>query len=121
MILDHETLQKIVGLTEAKKGSGAVLFDLTGLSEITDYCLIVTGNTSVQVKALMEHLEENLPEIGVPVFHTEGMPAAKWILMDCGGDLVIHIMTPDEREFYQLERLLKDAEVIEFESDTVSV
>ena len=115
MILDHENLQKIVALTEDKKGAGAVLFDLTGLSPVTDYCLIVTGNTPVQVKAIKEHLEENLPEIGVPVFHIEGMPAANWVLLDCGGDLVIHIMTPDEREFYQLERLWKDAGTLEFE------
>jgi len=53
-----------------------------------------------------------LPEIGIPVVHLEGLPTANWVLMDCGGDLVIHVMTPDQREFYQLERLWKDAEVM---------
>ena len=115
MVLDLKTLKEIVGLTEAKKGAGVTLLNLIGLSMVTDYCLIVTGNTSVQVKAIKEHLEENLPLLGVPVLRIEGMPAAQWILMDCGGDLVIHIMTPDQREFYQLERLWSDAEVLAFE------
>ena len=117
MVLDHKTLEKIVGFAAEKKGVSPVLLNLIGFSMVTDYCLIVTGNTTVQVKALTEHLEENLPKIGIPVMHVEGRPAAKWVLMDCGGDLVIHIMTPSEREFYQLERLWKDAEALTFESN----
>ena len=116
MVLDHKTLEEVLGLVAAKKGIDAALLNLTGLSMVTDFCLIVTGNTSLQVKAITEHLKENLPEVGVQVFHTEGMPAAKWVLLDCSGDLVIHVMTPDQREFYQLERLWQDAEKLTFES-----
>ena len=117
MDLDHETLEKIVGFVTEKKGADPVLLNLIGLSMVTDYCLIVTGNTSVQVKAIKEYLEEKLKEIGIPVFRVEGMPAAKWVLLDCAGDLVIHVMTPAEREFYQLERLWQTAEVLVFEPE----
>ena len=119
MVLDDKTLKEILELVADKKGIDPVLFSLRGVSVVTDFCLIVTGKTSIQVKAITEYLEEYLPELGIRVFHTEGLPAAKWVLLDCGGDLVIHVMTPDDREFYQLERLWKDAEKLELELDVV--
>ncbi|SDG21308.1 ribosome silencing factor [Desulfosporosinus hippei] len=112
MELDQTMLNKVVGIVEDKKGGDITLLNLKGISMVTDYCLIVTGNTTTQVKAITEHLDEKLPEIGIPVIHLEGLPMANWVLMDCGGDLVIHVMTPDQREFYKLERLWKDAEVL---------
>ncbi len=114
MELDQKKLKEIVSIVEEKKGGDISLLNLKGISMVTDYCLIVAGNTTTQVKAITNHLEEKLPEIGVPVIHLEGLPTAKWVLMDCGGDLVIHVMTPELREFYQLERLWKDAEVVSF-------
>lgn len=114
MELDQNKLKEIYSIVEDKKGGDISLLNLKGISMVTDYCLIVTGNTTTQVKAITNHLEEKLPEIGVPVFHLEGLPAAKWVLMDCGGDLVVHVMTPEQREFYQLERLWKDAGVVSF-------
>ena len=112
MELDQKMLREIVGFVEDKKGGEITLLNLKGISTVTDYCLLVTGNSVTQVKAIANYLDEKLPEIGVPVLHLEGLPAARWVLMDCGGDLVIHVMTPEQREFYQLERLWKDAEVV---------
>ena len=110
--LDQKILANVISVIEDKKGGGITLLQLKGISVVTDYCLIVTGNSTTQVKAITNHLEEKLPELGIPVLHVEGLPDAKWVLMDCSGDLVIHVMTPDMREFYQLERLWKDAEVL---------
>lgn len=115
MELDQKMLSQVVEYIEDKKGGDITLLSLKGISVVTDYCIIVTGNTATQVKAITDHLEEKLPEMGIPVIHLEGLPEAKWVLMDCGGDLVIHVMTPDQREFYQLERLWQDAEVISLE------
>jgi len=117
--LDQKMLEQVVSIVEDKKGGDISLLNLKGISMVTDYCLIVTGNTTTQVKSITNHLEEKLPEMGVPVFHLEGLPAAKWVLMDCGGDLVVHVMTPDQREFYQLERLWKDAGVVSFDPNLV--
>ncbi|GAB6152650.1 ribosome silencing factor [Desulfosporosinus burensis] len=116
MELDLKMLEEVVSIVEDKKGGDISLLNLQKISMVTDYCMIVTGNTTTQVKAITNHLEEKLPELGIPVIHLEGLPTAKWVLMDCGGDLVIHVMTPDQREFYQLERLWKDAEVISYET-----
>lgn len=108
MVIDHEQLSKVVDFIEDKKGGDIIVLDLRGISMITDYFLIVTGNSKIQTKALTDHLAEKLPELGIPVLRTEGLPEAQWVLMDCG-DMVIHIMTPETREFYSLERLWGDA------------
>ena len=122
MELDQKMLKEVVNFVEDKKGLDIVLLSLKGISMLTDYCLLVTGNSTTQVKAITNHLEEKLPEIGVPILHVEGLPDAKWVLLDCAGDLVIHVMTPDQREFYQLERLWQEAEVVKFDnSSTVNV
>lgn len=119
MELDQKTLREVVNLVEDKKGGDIVLLNLKQISMVTDYCLIATGNSTTQVKAITNHLQEKLSEIGVPVLHVEGLPDAKWVLIDCVGDLVIHVMTPDQREFYKLELLWKDAEVISSETGLV--
>jgi ribosome-associated protein len=114
--LDQKMLTEVVHLAEDKKGGDITLLNLKGISMVTDYCLLVTGNSTTQVKAITNHLEEKLPQLGIPVMHVEGLPDAKWVLMDCSGDLVIHVMTPDQREFYQLERLWKEAETLSLAS-----
>jgi len=117
--LDQKMLKQVVDIVEDKKGIDITLLNLKDISTVTDYCLIVTGNTTTQVKAITNHLEDKLPEMGIPVIHLEGLPSAKWVLMDCGGDLVVHVMTPEQREFYQLERLWKDAGVVSFDPSQV--
>ncbi len=113
MELDQRVLKQVVDLVEEKKGHGVALLNLKGLSVVTDYFLIVTGNSVTQVKAITDHLVEKIPVIGMRVLRIEGLPEAKWVLVDCG-DLVVHVMTPDTRDFYNLERLWGDAEVIAF-------
>jgi len=109
--LKQDQLKKVVEIVEDKKGHDIILLNLKGISMVTDYFLIVTGNTPTQVKAITNHLDEKLPENGIPTLRLEGLPEAKWVLVDCG-DLVVHVMTPETREFYNLEHLWGDAEVL---------
>ncbi|UWG96887.1 ribosome silencing factor [Dehalobacter sp. DCM] len=113
MEISPDQLQKVVGFIEDKKGQNISILDLKGISIIADYFMIATGNSTTQTKAITEHLVEKLPEAGIKVIRTEGLPEAQWVLIDCG-DLVIHIMTPDTREFYSLERLWGDARTVTF-------
>jgi len=110
-LLTDKQLQDVVQIVEDKKGRDTILLDLQGISMVTDYFLIVTGNSTTQVKAITDNLSEKLPEQGLAVLRIEGLQEAKWVLVDCG-DLVIHVMTPDQREFYNLERLWGDAKVV---------
>lgn len=112
-MLTDKQLQDALSIVEDKKGHDPILMDLRGISTVTDYFLIVTGNTTTQVKAISEYLDAKLPEAGVAVLHVEGLSEAKWVLVDAG-DLIIHVMTPDQREFYHLERLWGDAKEVSF-------
>jgi ribosome-associated protein len=109
--LDLKQLKYAVSLAEEKKGKDIILLNLKGISLVTDYFLLVTGNSVIQVKAIADHFGEKLPEVGIPVLRVEGLPEATWVLIDCG-DLVVHVMTPEMREFYNIERLWGDAEVM---------
>lgn len=111
MELDLKQLKFAVALAEEKKGKDIVLLNLKGISLVTDYFLILTGNSVTQAKAITDHFEEKLPDVGISVLRIEGLPEATWVLIDCG-DLVVHVMTPETREFYNLERLWGDAEVM---------
>lgn len=111
MELDLKQLKYAVSLAEEKKGKDIILLNLKGISLVTDYFLLVTGNSVIQVKAIANYFEEKLPEMGIPVLRVEGLPEATWVLIDCG-DLVVHVMIPETREFYNIERLWGDAEVM---------
>nr|WP_206810972.1 ribosome silencing factor [Paradesulfitobacterium ferrireducens] len=111
--LSENQLKQVLNLVEEKKGRDLVLLNLKGVSPVTDYFLIATGNSVTQVKAITDNLQEKLPDLGIPLLRVEGMPEAQWVLADCG-DLVVHIMTPETRDFYNIERLWSDAEIMSF-------
>jgi len=111
LVIGLNQLSKVVDLIEDKKGSKITVLNLQGISIISDYFIIATGNSTIQTKAITNHLTEKLPELGITILRIEGLPEANWVLLDCG-DLVIHIMTPETRDFYSLERLWGDAEEV---------
>ncbi len=110
-MVNSEQLKTAISAAEEKKGRDIVLLDLRGISVVTDYFLLITGNSTTQVKAITDNLEEKLKEIGVKPLRIEGLPDAKWVLIDFG-DLVVHVMQEESRQFYNLERLWGDAQVV---------
>ncbi len=81
---------------------------MSELIYLTDYFVICTGRSGRQVKTIADNVEEKLHEVGAACRGREGRTAAKWVLLDYG-DVVVHIFMPDEREFYRLETIWKDA------------
>lgn len=75
---------------------------------ITDFFIICSGKTSRQVKSITEAIEERLDSAKAHPLGREGVEEARWVLLDYG-DVVVHIFIQEEREYYQLERLWKDA------------
>ncbi len=75
--------------------------------------VLANGRSEPHVKALAEAVEERLREHDVKVAHVEGKREGHWVLLDYG-DVVVHVFTPEVRDFYQLERLWRDAPMIEF-------
>jgi ribosome-associated protein len=91
-----------------RKAEAVVALDLRGISSATDYFVLATGNSDIQVRAIAEHVMEELAKLGVRPLHVEGLDRARWVLMDFV-DFVVHVLHPLAREFYQLELLWGDA------------
>ena len=95
-----------------KKASDILVLEIKGLTTIADYFIICSGLTSRQVKAVAEAVEEKLSKKATYPSHIEGLPDARWILMDYG-DIVVHIFDEETRKYYELEKLWGDAPEVE--------
>ena len=91
-----------------RKAEEVMALDLRGISSATDFFVLATGNSDIQVRAIAEHIMEELVKSGVRPLHVEGLDRARWVLMDFV-DFVVHVFHPLAREFYQLELLWGDA------------
>ena len=96
-----------------KKGADIVGLELGDSSAIADVFILVTGNSEVHMKTLMEAAEEALEKNGRTV-RTEGESSSNWRLLD-GGDVAVHIFSHKGREFYKIEKLWADAELLRYE------
>jgi ribosome-associated protein len=97
--------QLVAGYAADVKAIDPVELDLRDVLGYTDYFVIATGNTDRQTKAIHDRIHEGMKkEHGVLPRRVEGLAEARWILMDYL-DVVVHIFTPDAREFYRLEQL----------------
>ena len=99
-----------------KKSTRVTLMDLRGAGAFTDFFVICTGTNVRQVQAIADSIEERLKETGVRPAHVEGYDRAEWILLDYF-DFIVHVFTPDTREFYSLDRLWGTATRTEMATD----
>jgi len=103
--------RRIVELAEDKKAADIVLLDLTGLTTLADYFVIASGGSERQIDAIAEGIVESLRDEKVRPIGREGLAASHWILLDYGS-VVVHVFTPPERDFYQLERHWAEAKTV---------
>jgi len=82
-----------------------------------DYFVLASGRSQPQIKAISEAIEERLRREGLRLTHREGKPGAEWLLLDYG-DFVVHIFSERARQYYDLERLWRTAERIDFPPPT---
>src|SRR5438876_944145 len=97
-----------IDAVESKKGSDIVLLDVRSLSMFTDYFLICSGDSERQIKAISGGVQEALDKSGMRRIGHEGSAESGWVLLDYG-DLMIHVFAPEQRDYYQLEDLWKQA------------
>lgn len=95
-----------------KQGRDILILDVGALISIVDHFVLVSGATDRQVKAIVDAVEEALRADGVRPLRREGEQAMRWVLLDYG-DIVVHVFHAEERAYYELERLWKDAPVID--------
>jgi len=101
-------LGKKISLLE-KKGEDIKIFDLAGLTDMTDQFVIVTGNGNLHVKAIVDKIQDDTLKVSKP-WHVEGYQGLKWVLLDYV-DVVVHVFDRVTREYYDIERLWADAKI----------
>ncbi|HEU4641416.1 MAG TPA: ribosome silencing factor [Gemmatimonadaceae bacterium] len=102
------------------KATDVVMLDLGTVSDATDYFVIASGNSDTHVRAIAEHVLEELRKEGVRAHHIEGLSQGRWVLLDYI-DFVVHVFHPVLRDFYQLERLWSDARTVAIDREGAGV
>lgn len=113
-IKTKDKAKKVFELACSKKANDVVILELIGLNFITDYFVICSGSSDVQVKAIADAIIEGLKKEGEICRQREGYEHAHWILLDYQ-DIIVHIFHEEARQFYQLEELWADAKQLEFQ------
>jgi len=102
-----------------KLAKDVVAFDVSEQLAITDAFVLATGNNDRQVRAIVDEVEDRVRESGAKPIRREGLREGRWVLLDYG-DVVVHVMHEEERQFYALERLWRDCPEIELPADVTS-
>jgi ribosome-associated protein len=97
-------LTTIRAAAEDKKGEDFAILDLEGRTIVADTFAIVTGRSKIQTRSIADAIVEAARGQGFAVALTEGYHDGGWILIDLG-PVIVHVFTPDQRQFYNLERL----------------
>ena len=109
-IFEHVKLA--AGCANEKKALDVLVLRLSAITEFTDYFVICSGSSTRQTQSIADEITDQLKKIKVRPLHTEGYNTGEWILIDYG-IFVVHVFTEKSRQFYDLERLWRDAERVE--------
>ena len=101
-----------VRAAESKKATDIKVLDLTGITSFTDYFVVCTGANSRQIQAISDEIGLQLKARGDLPISVEGYREAEWVLVDYG-DFLVHIFSPRARDYYDLERLWRNAKSID--------
>lgn len=107
-----ELLELVVRAADNKRAEEIVALDVQNISYLADYFVIMQATSDRQVKAIAENIEEKVYQAGGVVRDIEGKDAANWILLDLG-DVVVHVFKTETRQFYNLEKLWIEADLVD--------
>ena len=105
----EQLARALVEVAADRKAEDVTLLDLRPISVIADYFVICTGTSERQVNALVRALVDRASELGYASKRIEGTSEGGWVLLDFG-DVIAHVFSPQQRDFYRLEELWKDAQ-----------
>jgi ribosome-associated protein len=108
--------KKVIKFALSKKAEDVMLFDLRKITTMTDFFVICTGGSSVQVRAIADAVIDGCKKEKMSVYSVEGLDALTWVLIDLV-DVVVHVFAPDVRKYYHLERLWGDAVIETFDEE----
>jgi len=96
-----------------KKARDIVVLDLGKVNDFTDFFVICTAEAKTQMRAIGKYVEEQMRANNNALLHMDGYQGTSWVVLDFG-DVVVHIMSHEAREYYDLEKLWGDAKVIDW-------
>ncbi len=114
---EQKIVDEILISVSDKQGQEPVVLDLQGISSLCDYFVISSAPSVRQVKAIADDVKDRLEELGVELLRQEGLREGRWALLDYG-DIVVHLFVTEDRDHYQLERIWKDAPVLDIDTDS---
>jgi ribosome-associated protein len=103
-----EKLALVMDAAEDKRAVDVVVLDVSELTLMTDYMVIGTGTSNVHIRSVADGILEKMKEAGFKGIRAEGYQEARWVLIDYG-DVVVHVFSEAEREFYRLEEFWRGA------------
>jgi len=103
--------QRAAQICQDNKANDIVVLNLQPVTDMTDFFVVASGTSDTHVRSVAEKVIEELKKEGTSVHHVEGLQQGRWVLLDYV-DFVVHLFHPTLRQFYQLERLWGDAEVV---------
>lgn len=105
---------KTLSSIDHKTGKDIVVLDVGEVTSICDYFIIASASSSRQVNAIVDDIEDKLSDENINLIHKEGYDSARWVLLDYG-DIVVHIFHEEDRVFYNLEGIWKDAAKVDID------
>ena len=102
--MSKQLIDIVVNALEDIKGKDIVTMDVSDLTDVMDQIVVASGTSSRQVKSLADNVVEDAKKAGFQPIGVEGMDTSEWVLVDFG-DIVVHVMLPETRLFYELEKL----------------
>ncbi len=106
-----ELSHAIVDILDEKQAEDILLLDITGLAPFADYFLLATASSERQGKALVDAVVSTLRDQRIKPLFVEGEARSGWQLLDYG-DVIVHIFSPEQRQFYRLEDLWHEGKVV---------
>lgn len=97
----------VIDALEDLKGNDITRLDVSELTSVTDVMIVASGNSSRHVAALANSVSTRVKEAGIQPLGVEGRSGSDWVLVDLG-DVVVHVMMPETRKLYDLEKLWSD-------------
>lgn len=101
----------MVDVVANKKAANILILDMRNITSLADYYVLCDGASARQIRAISDELLEKLKRAGTRMAMIEGTPESGWVLVDFGS-VIVHVFSPEQRAYYQLEELWQDAPIV---------
>ncbi len=114
----EDILKIIAGVAREKKAEDIIALDMRGISSLADFFFLCSAENTRQAAAIGQEIRARLKEAGLRLLRTEGLPPARWLVMDYG-IVLVHVFLKNAREYYSLETLWGDAPRLEYSNSNI--